>query len=95
MEIVDTELKSSRYQAECAPVFMNALRNFIQGNIANRLAKVRKSHGMYDALEKPTDWDIDMDLSMGAPRKFIGVLRIHSLTFIAFSCYSNRCRQQS
>jgi DNA-directed RNA polymerase III subunit RPC1 len=67
MEIVEAELQSTRYQAECADIFMDSVKKFVQENIANRLAKVRRSHGMYDALDRPTDWDIDMDLSMGAP----------------------------
>jgi DNA-directed RNA polymerase III subunit RPC1 len=78
MEIVDTELKSPRYQSECAPVFVNTLREFMKVNVSGRLAKVRKNHGLYDAIERPMNWDIDMDLSMGAQRTF-SVLRRSTL----------------
>ncbi|KZS94039.1 beta and beta-prime subunits of DNA dependent RNA-polymerase [Sistotremastrum niveocremeum HHB9708] len=66
IDIVNEEMTGKRFVTACTPAYRATVRTFVAESIANRLAKVRKSHGMFDALERPRDWDEDMDLSMGA-----------------------------
>ncbi|KAK7467362.1 DNA-directed RNA polymerase III subunit C1 (rpo31) [Stygiomarasmius scandens] len=66
LELVDKELGTHRYTTECTSAYLSLIRSFIVEHAVNRLAKVRKQHGMYDALERSDDWDVDTDLSFGA-----------------------------
>jgi hypothetical protein len=68
LELVEIGLSSPRYQAECEPVFRDIVRNFVRTNVVQRLAAIRAEHGMFDAMDKPPDWDEETDLSMGASR---------------------------
>ena len=60
------ELSSDKFVSACTPAFRETVRSFIAENIARRLARVRASHGMFEALERNEDWDEDTDLSLGA-----------------------------
>lgn len=66
LEIVDRELKTKKFASECTAAYLASLQSFVTYNIANRLGEVRRSHGMFDALERDGEWDADTDLSMGA-----------------------------
>ena len=66
LEIVDRELSLPRFDTECTPAYISTIRSFLVDHVAHRLATVRKSRGMFDALERSDDWDEDTDLSMGA-----------------------------
>ncbi|KAH9179794.1 beta and beta-prime subunits of DNA dependent RNA-polymerase [Lactarius sanguifluus] len=66
LEIVDRELSLPRFVAECTPAYIAAVRTFLNDHVTHRLATVRKSRGMFEALERSDEWDEDTDLSMGA-----------------------------
>ena len=66
LEIVDRELSLPRFVAECTPSYIATIRAFLSDHVAHRLATVRKSRGMFEALERSDEWDEETDLSMGA-----------------------------
>ncbi|ETW84605.1 hypothetical protein HETIRDRAFT_473329 [Heterobasidion irregulare TC 32-1] len=66
LEIVNRELSQPRFVSECTAAYISTVRGFIQEHVAKRLAEVRESRGMFDALERDDEWDADTDLSMGA-----------------------------
>ncbi|KAH9977877.1 beta and beta-prime subunits of DNA dependent RNA-polymerase [Lactifluus volemus] len=66
LEIVDRELSLPRFVAECTPSYLATIRAFLSDHVAHRLATVRKSRGMFEALERSDEWDEETDLSMGA-----------------------------
>ncbi|TRM68642.1 hypothetical protein BD626DRAFT_395166 [Schizophyllum amplum] len=66
MELLNTELARPKFVSECTTTYMDSIRDFISEKVAKRLAVLRDSHGMYDAMERMEEWDEDMDLSMGA-----------------------------
>ncbi|KAI0004922.1 hypothetical protein BJV74DRAFT_313763 [Russula compacta] len=66
LEIVDRELSLPRFVTECTPAYISTIRTFLNDHVAHRLATVRKSRGMFEALERSEEWDEDTDLSMGA-----------------------------
>lgn len=63
---MEQQLASKRFANECTLSYVSTIREFISDHIAGRLAQLRKSRGMYDALEREDEWDTDTDLSMGA-----------------------------
>jgi|SRR5229473_1481702 len=66
LEIVDRELSLPRFVTECTPAYISTIRTFLTDHVARRLAIVRKSRGMFEALERSEEWDEYTDLSMGA-----------------------------
>lgn len=66
MELVDYELSQRRFKSECSASYLATIRGFILEHIVQRLAEVRRSRGMFDAMERNPEWDADTDLSMGA-----------------------------
>jgi len=66
LEIVNRELSLSKFVTECTPAYISTIRTFLNDHVVHRLATVRKSRGMFEALERNEDWDEDTDLSMGA-----------------------------
>jgi DNA-directed RNA polymerase III subunit RPC1 len=77
MERVDEELKKPKFASECTPAYLETIRDFVVQHIAQHLASMRKSRGMFEALERSDEWDSDTDLSMGASgmHKYMSVLR--------------------
>jgi DNA-directed RNA polymerase III subunit RPC1 len=69
LEIVDRELSLPRFVTECTPAYISTIRTFLNEHVVHRLAIVRKSRGMFEALERNEEWDEDTDLSMGATGK--------------------------
>jgi DNA-directed RNA polymerase III subunit RPC1 len=69
LEIVDRELSLPRFVTECTPAYISTIRTFFNDHVVHRLAVVRKSRGMFEALERNEEWDEDTDLSMGATGK--------------------------
>lgn len=69
LEFVDRELAQRRFKTECTAAYLATIRGFISEHIAQRLAQIRKSRGMFDALEREPEWDEHTDLSMGASGK--------------------------
>lgn len=66
VELVDLELKKPKFTSECTPAYLDTIRDFVVQHIAHHLATMRKSQGMFEALERSDEWDCDTDLSMGA-----------------------------
>ena len=66
LEIVERELSLPRFATECTPAYISTIRSFLNDHVAHRLAIVRKSRGMFEALERSDEWDEFTDLSMGA-----------------------------
>ncbi|KAJ8514890.1 hypothetical protein ONZ45_g7635 [Pleurotus djamor] len=66
MEIVDAQLATSRFVSECPPTYLETVRNFIHDGVAKKLADMRHSRNMFDALERESEWDAETDLSLGA-----------------------------
>lgn len=60
------ELSTLKFTSECTPAYIATIRTFIADGIVNRLARVRKAHGMFEALHHNDEWDADTDLSLGA-----------------------------
>ena len=46
------------------------IRGFVSENVAHKLGEIRKSRGMFEALEREDEWDEETDLSMGASRAY-------------------------
>ena len=65
MDIVNAELSSSRFVNECTAAFLATVGRFMRG-VVIRVAKVRSTHGLFDAVEKDSEWDEYTDLTMGA-----------------------------
>ncbi|KAI0307253.1 beta and beta-prime subunits of DNA dependent RNA-polymerase [Multifurca ochricompacta] len=66
LKIVDRELSLPRFVAGCTQAYIATIRTFLSDHVAHRLAVVRKSRGMFEALDQGDEWDEDTDLSMGA-----------------------------
>jgi DNA-directed RNA polymerase III subunit RPC1 len=66
LEIADRELAAQKFTSECTPSYVSTIRDFISEHIAGKLARLRLSRGMYDAMEREAEWDAETDLSMGA-----------------------------
>ncbi|CAK5263000.1 unnamed protein product [Mycena citricolor] len=64
--IVDRELGTKRFTSECTSAYLATIRGYTTDRIAQRMAKVRSSWGMFDAIQKEDSWDSTTDLSMGA-----------------------------
>jgi DNA-directed RNA polymerase III subunit RPC1 len=82
LEIVNRELSLPRFAAECTPAYISTIHTFLDDHVAHRLAIVRKSRGMFEALERNDEWDEDTDLSMGATgdRAFLSIIILLGLT---------------
>ncbi|TFY74270.1 hypothetical protein EWM64_g9743 [Hericium alpestre] len=65
-EITNHELSQPRFARDCTAVYVTSVQNFIREHIVQRLADARRSRGMFEALERSSEWDADTDLSMGA-----------------------------
>lgn len=65
MDIVNTELSSPRFVNECTAAFLATISRFMR-EVVTRVAKVRSIHGLFDAVERDTEWDEHTDLTMGA-----------------------------
>ncbi|GJE83969.1 beta and beta-prime subunits of DNA dependent RNA-polymerase [Phanerochaete sordida] len=65
LEFVDAELAKPKFTSECAAAYLSTIRGFISEHVAQRIARVRKSRGMFEALEREPEWDEHTDLSMG------------------------------
>lgn len=66
LEIVDKEFATSRYESECPAAYLAIIRGFLAEKVVERMADIRKTHRMFEALERNDEWDEDTDLSMGA-----------------------------
>ncbi len=69
MEIVNTELDSPKFRNECTAAYLAVTRDFIWDNVVMKIVEVRKSRGMFEALERHDEWDEHTDLSFGASGK--------------------------
>lgn len=65
-ELLQQELSSKRFVAECTPAYIEMLHDFIYINVIDVLVKQRREHHMYDAMERNMEWDETTDLSVGA-----------------------------
>jgi DNA-directed RNA polymerase III subunit RPC1 len=65
MDIVNTELSSPRFVNECTTAFLATVGRFMR-EVAARVAKIRNTHGLFDAVERDAEWDEYTDLTMGA-----------------------------
>ena len=65
LEIVERELTSKKFAAVCSDQYLSLIQNFVNDNAVKALAEQRKSHGMFEAMEKEEEWDADTDLTMG------------------------------
>ena len=74
LEFVDRELSQRRFTSECTAAYLATIRGFVSEHIAQRLAQIRKSRGMFDALEREDEWDENTDLSMGASGALCGAM---------------------
>ncbi|KAF9057391.1 hypothetical protein BJ165DRAFT_28479 [Panaeolus papilionaceus] len=66
MEIVDKAFKSPKFKEGCSEPYLATVREFIYEKLAEHMAAARRSRGMFDAIERSSEWDEDTDLSMGA-----------------------------
>jgi DNA-directed RNA polymerase III subunit RPC1 len=69
IEIANRELKKKTFCSESAAEYLASIRSFVTHHIAHRLAGVRRSRGMFDALELNSEMDTFTDLSMDASGK--------------------------
>ena len=70
LELVDRELSKRKFTSECTAAYIAMIRGFISENVAHKLGEIRKSRGMFEALEREDEWDEETDLSMGASRAY-------------------------
>lgn len=66
MELVNKHLSSPKFTQACSSAYTDTVRSFFLEHVAQKLSLVRKSHGMFDALEREDEWDEDTDLTLGA-----------------------------
>ena len=66
MELVDKELSRRKFTSECTAAYIATIRGFVSEHIAHKLADIRRDHGMFDAMERDSEWDADTDLTLGA-----------------------------
>lgn len=66
---MDKELSSKKFTAVCSETYIAMLHKFIMDNAVEVLAKKRREHGMFDAIEFSEEWDAETDLNMGASGK--------------------------
>lgn len=69
IQLMDKELTSKKFTAVCSDTYIAMLRKFIVDYAVEVLAKKRREHGMFDAIEVSDEWDADTDLTMGASGK--------------------------
>jgi len=82
---MDRELSLPRFVTECTLAYISTIRIFINDHVVHRLAIVRKSRGMFEALERNEEWDEDTDLSMGATGKYSYLLSTALEATLSFS----------
>ena len=63
--MVDRELSKKRFTSECTAAYLATIRGFISEHVAHKLAEIRKSRGMFDALEREDEWGDDSRHSTG------------------------------
>ena len=63
---MDSELGTPKFTNECTAAYIATIRDFITDGIVSQLAKIRKAHSMFEALQRNDEWDADTDLSLGA-----------------------------
>jgi DNA-directed RNA polymerase III subunit RPC1 len=78
VELVDRELQNPKFTSECTPAYLTTVREFVVLHVANHLASMRKSRGMFEALERSNEWDSDTDLSMGASGMHKSIVVLYS-----------------
>jgi len=66
LEIADQELATQKFVSECTPSYVSTIRDFVSKHVVGKLAHLRRSRGMYDAMEREAEWDAETDLSMEA-----------------------------
>ncbi|SHO79390.1 RNA polymerase III largest subunit C160 [Malassezia sympodialis ATCC 42132] len=66
IEIVRRVLSEDRFERVCTSKYIEEVRAFCYVELAQRVAAIREAYGMYPALERDGDWDMDTDLSLGA-----------------------------
>ena len=72
MDIVNTALSSPRFVNECTAAFLATVSRFMR-EVVTRVANVRSTHGLFDAMEKDVEWDEYTDLTMGATSESVVV----------------------
>ncbi|EIW82038.1 beta and beta-prime subunits of DNA dependent RNA-polymerase [Coniophora puteana RWD-64-598 SS2] len=78
LEIVRKELDTPRFKTECTAAYRATIEGFLMDKVVLRMAQIRKSHGMFEALERPYEWDEDMDLSLGASKSERAIVDNHT-----------------
>ena len=66
MDLVNHLLSQDRFERLCTSKYIDQVREFCYEQVAKRMAETREAYGMYPALERDGDWDVDTDLSLGA-----------------------------
>ena len=66
MDLVNHLLSQDRFERVCTSKYIDQVREFCYEQVAKRMAETREAYGMYPALERDGDWDVDTDLSLGA-----------------------------
>ncbi|KAG5643579.1 hypothetical protein DXG03_000632 [Asterophora parasitica] len=66
VEFTDQLMSAKKFVTECPAAYMATIRGFLIDRVVHKMASVRKSQGMFDAMEREGDWDEDTDLSLGA-----------------------------
>lgn len=79
---MDHELATPKFTSECTTAYIAMIRSFIAEGIVNRLAWIRKAHGMFEALHRNDERDAGADLSFGATS-----MPSHSFLAVMFSSY--------
>lgn len=63
---MDRELATQKFTNECTPAYVTTIRDFIADGVVNHVARIRKTHSMFEALQRNDECDADTDFSMGA-----------------------------
>lgn len=64
MKIVNQELSTEHFVNGCSQPYLDLVHDFME-QVVQKVVVIRKSHGMPDALERPSEWDRDTNLLFG------------------------------
>ena len=64
MKIVNQELSTEHFVNGCSQPYLDLVHDFMK-QVVQKVVAIRKSHGMPDASECPSEWGRDANLSFG------------------------------
>ncbi|KAF6762523.1 DNA-directed RNA polymerase III largest subunit [Ephemerocybe angulata] len=66
IKIVEAEVDGPKFIKGCSDAYRTYVKDFIIGKIVKRMAAVRDSYGMFEAVEHDDEWGDEVDFTLGA-----------------------------